>query len=209
MEVRIQMSRIRNVIFDMGMVLINFRWYDYMEDLGFDKPVIEELGEKMVMSEFWKELDRGTRQEDDAPAYFKGMMPQYEREIDLFWENIADIVCEFDYAAPLVRKLHEAGYKVYLLSNYPEKLAELHWPSFSFINEVDGKVISAVEKMAKPEPDIYRMLLERYELCPEECIFLDDRPDNIDTARRLGMQGIVFQSYESAVRELKKAGVNI
>jgi putative hydrolase of the HAD superfamily len=202
------MSKIKNVIFDVGMVLVNFRWYDYMVDLGFDKNVIEELGEKMVMSEFWKDLDRGKEREADAPEYFKAIMPKYKREIDLFWENIADIVREYDYSAPMIQKLHKAGYKVYLLSNYPLRLSELHWPSFSFINDVDGKVISAVEKMVKPEPHIYNLLMERYQLCPEECIFLDDRLDNIETARQLGMQGIVFQNYELAVEELNKAGVS-
>jgi putative hydrolase of the HAD superfamily len=179
-----------------------------MVDLGFDKNVIEELGEKMVMSEFWKDLDRGKEREADAPGYFKNIMPQYKREIDLFWENIADIVREYDYAAPMIRKLRKAGYKVYLLSNYPLKLAELHWPSFSFINDVDGKVISAVEKMVKPERDIYNLLIERYQLCPEECVFLDDRLDNIETAIQIGMQGIVFKNYELAVAELSKAGVS-
>jgi putative hydrolase of the HAD superfamily len=201
------MSRIKNIIFDMGMVLVNFRWQAYMADLGFPEPVIAELGEKMVMSQYWKDLDRGAVREEDAPAYFKGLMPQYEKEIDLFWEKIADIVCEFDYAAPMIRGLHNAGYKVYLLSNYPLKLSELHWPTFSFIHEVDGMVISAVEKMVKPEPDIYQLLMERYGLVAEECIFLDDRADNIETARQLGMAGIVFQDYEQAKKELEYAGV--
>jgi HAD superfamily hydrolase (TIGR01509 family) len=69
-------------------------------------------------------------------------------------------------------------------------------------------VISAVEKMVKPEPDIYRLLMERYGLVAEECIFLDDRADNIETARQLGMAGIVFQDYEQAKKELEYAGVS-
>jgi putative hydrolase of the HAD superfamily len=201
------MLEIKNVIFDMGMVLVNFRWRDYMMDLGFDKAVIEELGKKMVMSEFWEDMDRGIRNEEDALIYFKTELPQYKKEINLFWENIADIVCEFDYAAPLIHKLHEAGYRVYLLSNYPLGLSELHWPNFSFINDVDGKVISAVEKMVKPEPDIYKLILNRYQLIPKECLFIDDRVDNVNTAKKLGMKGIVFQNYEQMVVEMQQAMV--
>lgn len=201
------MLEIKNVIFDMGMVLVNFRWRDYMMDLGFDKAVIEELGKKMVMSEFWEDMDRGIRNEEDALIYFKTELPQYEKEINLFWKNIADIVCEFDYAAPLIHKLHEAGYRIYLLSNYPLGLSELHWPNFSFINDVDGKVISAVEKMVKPEPDIYKLILNRYQLIPKECIFIDDRVDNVNTAKKLGMKGIVFQNYEQMVAEMQQAMV--
>jgi putative hydrolase of the HAD superfamily len=201
------MAAIQNVIFDMGMVLVNFRWREYMAELGMDENVVEELGERMVMSEFWKDLDRGARDEDDAPDYFKSVMPQYAKEIDLFWANITDIVCEFDYAAPLIRSLHEAGYRVYLLSNYPAKLAKLHWPTFSFIHDVDGMVISAEEHKVKPDPGIYEVLLDRYHLVPEECIFLDDLEKNIEAARKIGMKGIVFQSYGQALEELEQAGV--
>jgi putative hydrolase of the HAD superfamily len=203
------MAAIQNVIFDMGMVLVNFRWREYMADLGFDKPLIEELGEKMVMSQFWNDMDRGVRDEDEAPDYFKSVMPQYAKEIDLFWANIADIVTEFDYSAPLIRKLHEEGYRVYLLSNYPGKLADLHWPTFSFIHDVDGMVISAKEHMVKPDCKIYELLISRYHLVPEECIFLDDLEKNIAAAQEVGMKGIVFQSYEQALKELGQAGVRV
>jgi putative hydrolase of the HAD superfamily len=203
------MAAIQNVIFDMGMVLVNFRWREYMEDLGFDKPLIEELGEKMVMSDFWHDMDRGVRDEDEAPDYFKSVMPQYAKEIDLFWANIADIVTEFDYAAPLIRKLHEAGYRVYLLSNYPAKLADLHWSTFSFIRDVDGMVISAKEHLVKPDRKIYELLISRFHLVPEECIFLDDLEKNIAAAQEVGMKGIVFQSYEQALAELEQAGVRV
>lgn len=201
------MNKIKNVIFDVGMVLVDFRWHDYMMDLGISEPAADELGKRMIMSEFWKELDRGAALEKNAPDYFKGLMPEYAEEIDLFWKNPKELVREFDYAAPMIRGLKKAGYRVYLLSNYPAELSELHWPAFSFFHDIDGKIISAVEGLVKPEEQIYRLLMKRYRLKPEECIFLDDREDNINTARKLGMTGIVFYSYEEAAEELKKAGV--
>lgn len=201
------MSRIKNVIFDVGMVLIDFRWREYMLDLGIPESVADDLGARMVMSDFWKDLDRGSVLEKDAPDYYKKQIPEYAGEIDLFWKDMTDIVREFDYAAPMIRGLKEAGYGVYLLSNYPLNLSKLHWEKFSFINEIDGKVISAVEKMVKPEEDIYKLLFERYHLIPEECVFLDDKEENIETAIRLGMKGIVFRSYEEAEERLKQAGV--
>lgn len=201
------MGVIKNIVFDVGMVLVDFRWRDYMLDIGIAPELQEPFGERMVKSDFWKDLDRGTEREDEAPSYFKSQMPEYETEIDLFWKDMTDIVREFDYAAPWIHMLKQAGYRVYLLSNYPPKLADLHWNRFSFLPELDGMIVSGHEKMVKPEENIYRLLFERYGLKPEECIFIDDRDDNIRTAESLGMRGIVFKNYEQAAAALRDAGV--
>jgi putative hydrolase of the HAD superfamily len=203
------MSKIKNVVFDVGMVLVDFRWRALMADLGFDPDLIEKLGKEMIMSEGWKRMDRGEWDEDEAPDYYAGRMPEYADRIKAFWDNKADVVREFDYAEPMIRKLKAAGYKVYLLSNYPLKLSKLHWPTFTFINEVDGWVISAEEKLVKPDPKIYERLMDKYGLEPEESIFLDDLSGNVEAAKKLGIHGIVFKNYNDALLELKKEGVEI
>jgi putative hydrolase of the HAD superfamily len=176
-----------------------------MQDLGFSQELIGELGEKMVYNAYWKELDRGSCDEEDAREHFKKELPQYAREIDLFWDHMPDLVREYDYAAPLVQKLRGEGYRVYLLSNYPRKMAKLHWSTFRFVKEVDGMVISAEEHLIKPDVRIYQVLLDRYGLDPSECIFLDDVAENVEGAKQAGMEGIVFTDYEHSIGELRDA----
>lgn len=72
---------------------------------------------------------------------------------------------------------------------------ELHWPSFSFFKEVDGYIVSAVEKMKKPDLRIYNLICQRYQFNPEECLFVDDRQVNIEAARQAGMNAVLFEDY--------------
>ena len=101
--------------------------------------------------------------------------------------------------------LKEQGYKVFLLSNYGKTSFEAarDHGRLSFLPLVDGSVISYEVQIVKPEPGIYHALLEKYDLKAEECVFLDDRADNIEAARALGFLGIVVESYEQAKKELE------
>lgn len=200
----------KNIVFDVGMVLVNFRWHDYMKDLGFPEDRIQELAENMVFSEYWHELDLGTKREEDAPAYFIGKMPQYEKEIRLFWQRIDEIALEYPYDKPMIRALKEQGYRVYLLSNYPLHMAEVHWSRFSFLQDLDGYIISAREGVTKPDPAIYRILETRYGLDLRECLFIDDRKENTDAAVNLHMDGYVFTGYDGLRDFLRnKYGIRI
>ena len=69
---------------------------------------------------------------------------------------------------------------------------------FPFADSVDGRVVSGFVKMVKPNEDIYEYLMDKFSLKADECVFIDDREDNVKAAVRLGMKGIVFQSYEQA-----------
>ena len=132
--------------------------------------------------------------------------PEYEEEIRLFFRDGKDkVVKAFDYATDWIKELQSRGYKVYLLSNYPENYFELHTHNqLDFASIVDGKIISGMVKMVKPDADIYQCLFDTYNLKPEECVFLDDRPENIEGGEKLGMRGIVFESYEDAKAKLEK-----
>ena len=168
------MSTYKNIIFDVGDVLVNFRYREYMQDLGFSEETIEFLKDNMIFTDFWEEMDCGKKDMDDACEHFCNLYPELKDEITTFWERIEPIVAEYDYAKPLVMMMKEKGYKVFLLSNYPYKLADLHWPQFSFLPEMDGYLISAKAKLMKPDPAFFRMLMDRYRLKAEEC---EDRPE--------------------------------
>ena len=203
------MSVYKNVIFDVGDVLISFRYRDYMRDLGFPEETIEFLKDNMIFTDFWGKMDRGEEDIEEARDHFCELYPELKQEIELFWKNIEDIVAEYDYARPLIQSVKEKGYKVFLLSNYPAKLSDMHWARFTFLPEMDGYIISAKVHLAKPDPAIYRMLMDRYRLKPEESIFIDDNPVNVEAAEKLGIRAIHFTDYESLLRELKDIGLEV
>ncbi|MGN0347498.1 MAG: HAD family hydrolase [Lachnospiraceae bacterium] len=196
---------IKNVIFDVGNVLIDFCDRDYMAGLGFSEDAIDCLARKVVSNPLWNEYDRSALPRAEVEQMLKNQVPEYPKEADLFFEKIVDIVRNRPYAKEWVHELRSRDYEVYLLSNYPKEIWELHEREiFDFTEELSGKVVSGFVQLIKPEEAIYRVLLDNYHLKPQECVFLDDREENVDMAISLGMKGIVFHSYEQAKEELEK-----
>ncbi len=193
-------KKIKNIIFDVGMVLVDFCWDRYCRELGLSEDVISAFDANMIQSKYWGRLDEGTMSEEEAIERFKEAMPELSSEIDRFWAEPERFVEEFSYATPLIKELQSKGYHVYLLSNYPLHLYEIHWPKFKFFSIIDGYVVSAVEKLCKPNPAIYKLLCERYDLKPEECLFIDDRQINVDAAAGTGMSGLLFEGVDSVKR---------
>lgn len=193
---------IKNIVFDVGMVLIDFCWAQHCRNLGFGEEVIKSFDKYMISSNYWDLMDEGMISEKDAIQEFIKAMPQYQEQIEIFWKHPEGFVKEYAYAAPMIQSLKEQGYKVYLLSNYPLGMYHTHWPTFSFYNKVDGYVVSAVERIKKPDKAIYALLCNRYHLKPEECLFVDDRQVNVDAAISVGMESILFEGYEKLVEYL-------
>lgn len=196
---------IKNIIFDVGNVLVWFRPKELMEELGFPQNVVKELMEKVVMSPMWAELDRGVKSEKEVIDDFKKLVPGLESYLDQFFSDTTNICFSYDYSADWLKSLQEKGYKTYILSNYPQNIWELHERTqFTFLPYIDGKIVSAYYKMVKPNDDIYLKLLETYNLKAEECVFMDDREENINAAKRLGFKGFVFKNKSQADEELAK-----
>ena len=104
----------------------------------------------------------------------------------------------------MVHLLKLQGYRIYVLSNYPEELFHKHTQYADFMQDLDGRVISYEVHMGKPELPIYRELLGRYQLIPQECLFFDDRKENILGARACGMYGRQVFSQEGLLEDLEK-----
>ena len=195
---------IKNIVFDVGDVLVDFRYKDYMRDLGMDEETVEFLSQNIVLTEFWHELDLGFRTNEEARVHFIGKYPEYKDEINRFWEDPSDIVREYDYSAGLLQGLKDKGYGVYVLSNYPIEISELHWPKFRFLPIADGYIISGYERMTKPSPEIYKLLESRFGIKLSECLFVDDRQVNIDGAEAVGMQAVLFTGYDDIMKKFEE-----
>ena len=197
---------IKNVIFDIGNVLVDFRWRDLMEDLKLSKEVKEEFQHTVFGSKWWGELDHGIYEESEIVEKFREENKNYLEDFNLVWDNRDKLVEPYAYCVTWIEHLKACGLNVYLLSNYPRDVFALHANagSFPFLDKVDGKVVSGFVKMVKPNADIYEHLMKEYQLEASECVFIDDREENIETARMLGMKGIVFKTYEQADADLNK-----
>lgn len=196
---------IKNIVFDIGNVLVDFRWRDLMTELNLSKAEQDKFEISVFGSRWWETLDHGILEEAEAVERLREDNQKYIEAFDLLWENRDKLVSPYPYSVEWIKELKARGYNVYLLSNYPKDMFNLHAQvgSFPFLPLVDGKVVSAFVKMIKPNADIYELLLDKYDLKAQECVFLDDRTDNIEGARKVGMHGIVFQNYEQAKKELE------
>lgn len=198
---------IRHVIFDIGNVLTDFRWKEFLQDKGFDEAMIGRIARASVMSPFWAEVDRGEMDPEKLMQEFIRLDPEIEGELRRAYDNIQGMVAKRDYAIPWIKELKAKGYGVYYLSNFSYKAYVDCLDALDFIPYTDGGILSYQDRVIKPGEEIYRLLLSRYGLKAEECVFLDDTPANIETAVRLGFEGIVFRTKEQAQEELRVLGV--
>lgn len=194
----------KNIIFDIGNVLVHFRPQEAMLESGIPRERQEALAKATFESKWWQELDRGFIPEEMVVSHMIEEAPELGTEISHFFEKgIRGIVKTYPYTKKWLKELKQQGYRIYLLSNYPESFFRIHWEEeFDFTEDVDGKIVSYAVKKIKPDPAIYEVLLETYGLKPEDCIFLDDREENVVVAELLGIHGIHFTGYEEACRRL-------
>lgn len=198
---------IKNVIFDIGNVLVNFRWKEYLVEKGFEPDIIKRIVKASVASPYWDEFDRGVLSEDETMNLFIGLDPGIEKELHEAYDSIVGMITRRDDAIPWVKSLKTAGYNVYYLSNFSEKAYNECRDTLDFMDYMDGGIMSFREHVIKPDKAIYTMLLERYNLVADECAFIDDTERNIVAANQLGIHGIIHNSYEETSEELKKLGV--
>ena len=197
---------IRNMVFDIGNVLMDFRWKEYMRSLfGEDETLIQTINQGIWHNGCWAAMDKG---EMDGAATLRSAVafaPQYEKEIKLTLDSVAHAFHKFKYSIPWIQELKRMGLNVYYLSNYSAFSVAANPDVLDFIPYMDGGVFSFEVKAVKPEPEIYRCLCDKYGLKPEECLFTDDVPANVKGAQDCGFQGIVFEGYEKTYPLIKKA----
>ena len=200
---------IQNVVFDIGGVLADFRIQEFMMKKGLDAPTISRILKASVMNPYWAKFERGEVSEEETVQAFVSADPQIEAQIRLAFADLSGMLVMQDYAIPLVRRLKEAGYGVYYLSNYSKKAYDECGESLAFMPYMDGGVVSFRVGLTKPDPQMFGCFLERYGLQAESCVFIDDAEENVTAARELGFAGIVFRGYDALVKELQAAGVEV
>ena len=195
---------IRNIVFDLGRVLVGFDPLSYLRSFCYDEKTVQALMRNVYDSEDWTMHDRGDYAtiEDMRDALIE-KYPALEKELrEILTPDWVEMhVLRADVAAYLL-ELKARGYRVYLLSNLAAD-SHAYVSRFDFFRALDGGVYSYQERCCKPDERIYDILLERYGLRSGETAFLDDNADNIAAAKRMGIHGIVFTDLAPAQQALE------
>lgn len=187
---------IKNIIFDVGDVLFDYRWKEALMEHGLNESEAEKLANLILNDHLWYLKDMAIMTDEEVLAEYHKKYPQYANEIDWFMGNIGSFQIPRHEVWEKMHVLKNMGYKIYILSNYPEKLFKQHTKGASFLNDVDGMVISYQIHIGKPNKEIYMYLLKKYDLKAEECLFLDDREANTESAVKLGMKAETVKTRE-------------
>ena len=194
---------ITTIIFDIGRVLVGFEWGDYARSL-FGEVTAREITAAMWDSGHWFELDLANLTDDEILELFYRERPAYRAEIREAFERVGECVTRRDWVIPYIHELQARGYRVLFLSNYSEHVMNANREALDFLQHLDGGVFSCDVHLVKPDPAIYRTLMNQYGLTPEECLFIDDRKRNTDAAQALGMHAIVFENYEQMRSDIER-----
>ncbi|MCM1539081.1 MAG: HAD family phosphatase [bacterium] len=198
---------IKTVIFDIGNVMVDFCYREMLKRKGYSEEICERIAAATVDSGFWNELDRGVMGYDEVVSLFAARDPEIAPQMREALSDLSGIVKLRPHAVPWVRGLKRAGYQVLALSNYPEKAYEDGREQLCFLDDMDGFILSYRDKVVKPDKAIYELLQARYAFLPEECVFIDDLQENLDTADKLHWHTIRYQSYEQVCAQLEELGV--
>ena len=200
-------GEINTVVFDIGNVLTDFAWKEFLQAKGHDDEMIKRIAKATVESDDWVEYDKGNLTNDEIVERFVENDPEIGDELKSAFQNIDGIILKREKTIPWIKALQAAGYKVLYLSNFSRQALEGCPDAMAFLEETDGGILSYRDHVVKPDAAIYHLLEERYDLTPSKTVFIDDTAVNIEAARKLGWKGIIYKSYDQTVKELSKLGV--
>ena len=201
-------DRLPAIIFDYGGVLVD--WdprYLYRKVFAGDEQAVERFLKEVRFFEWNLQQDAG-RPFHTAIAEVCASYPHYCEQIKAYDERYEESISGPIWGTvEILRELKEAGYSLYGLSNWPAEKWRQVSPKYEFFGWFADIVISGEVKLAKPDPAIFQLLLERIGRPAGECLYIDDAPHNIEAARGLGFQTILFESPEQIGKDLKTMGV--
>lgn len=199
---------IKNIIFDLGNVLLDFNPEVYVKSKITEEKV-EEIYKCIFQSDEWPMLDRGTISEEQAKTNIINRNIENQELINLVFENWYDILIPIESSVEVLKKLKQNGYSVYYLSNFHLAAFEHVTKKHDFFTIFDGGVVSYKEKLLKPEKEIYEKIIDRYDLEPSQTVFIDDMKENVKAAIRAGLKVILLKNPKDLKIELEKLNVNI
>lgn len=182
--------QIKNIVFDVGSILVGYRWLDMFADHGIDAETAHIVGRGFFDSPYWNKYDAGLITTSELVDRFCETRPEYEAEARWFIDNAIQMRVLRPRVYEEVKKLKDNGYKLYILSNYSHDLFELHTSDLPFREWMDGEMVSYKVNVTKPDPKIYELTRDEFSIVPEESLFFDDRLENVEGAKVVGFNAI-------------------
>ena len=204
---------IKNIIFDLGNVIINYDQDKIINNFTIDEDEKIFIKEKIFKSPEWKLLDLGQITNNAAIEEIQKRNDiKYNKLINIFLHEWYKTQPINEDIVEIAKKLKERNYNIYVLSNMAKETYE-YFKNIDFFKVCNGIVISSHENTIKPDERIFNILLTRYKLNPKECLFIDDDDTNksYDTANKIGILGrrVKPNSKKDIIKMLNEFNVKI
>ena len=198
---------IKAIIFDLGGVLIDWNPKYLYKKIFKDESEMENFLNTICTND-WNEEQDGGRTLEEGTEYLVKKFPEHTEHIRAYygrWEEMLN--GPIDGTVEILKQLKQSGnYKIYALTNWSAETFPIAQQKYDFLNWFDGVVVSGTERMRKPNPAFFQILLDRYNLTAEEVLFIDDNFRNVKSALNMGVDSIHFISSEELRAELVDRG---
>lgn len=198
---------IRNVVFDIGNVLVRWSPNLIMKRALGDGLGTPDFAQEFFGNEIWYRLNRGDLSEQEAKTLYAAHFALNAADIDGIFFHVKDTQALNGKTISLIQSLISANYRIYALSDNVREIVTYLRSRYDFWQYFLGVVISAEIGLLKPSREIFEHLLETYDLIPDQTVFLDDMADNVAGARSIGMHATQFIDADSAEADLKRLGM--
>jgi putative hydrolase of the HAD superfamily len=186
---------IKNIISDLGNVLISFKPAVFLDNIGFSQQAKNIVLNDIFNSSEWRSIDNGDMTTRDAINAISAKSSLKTMEIARIFDLRTKMMFPIAGNIKLLPALKKQGFRLFYLSNFPSDIFKEIKNSFDFFSFFEGGVISAEVNSSKPDKKIFEILVKKFSLTPEECLFIDDIEENVRSAEFIGMKG--FCTYES------------
>ncbi|MEL6250527.1 MAG: HAD family phosphatase [Bacteroidota bacterium] len=194
---------IDTIVFDLGGVLIDWNpRYVYKTIFDTDEEV-ESFLANVCVSSWNEEQDRG-RSLKDGTELLVAKHPEWEKEIRAFYDRWPEMLGgPVQESVDILESLKMGrNYRLYALTNWSDETFPIALGRYDFLQWFEGILVSGKEKLIKPDPAIYKLLFERFNIDPAKAVFIDDSPKNVEGAKAVGMHAIHFRSPMQMREEL-------
>lgn len=202
------MAHIKNIIFDLGGVLIDWN-PRYLFTEVFESPTEMDYFLSEICSPDWNEEQDGGRSLAEGTRILVEKHPEYKEQIRLFYGEWHKMLGgSIDSNVRLLRQLLSTDrFGIFALTNWSAETFPVALELYDFLHEFEGILVSGVEKLKKPDPAIYHLMMDRYDLQPKSTLFIDDNLRNVKAASSLGIHSVHYTDDKSLQKSLKEYGV--
>jgi len=198
---------IRNIIFDLGNVLLKFEPEKFLLRFTNNLDYINEFISKVIHTKIWLKLDKGLLTVAKAREIFISQHLGDKDMINLFFDNWLEMFIPIKRNVEILYLLKDNKYKLYILSNFMMEVYSYVKSRYDFFSLFDGQIISGEKNVIKPDIEIYKLLLNQYNLIANECVFIDDVIGFLRPAKKLGINTIWHRPNTDLKEELKKVEI--